>query len=343
MTQTIVTMREVAERAAVSLSTASLAVNDKPGVDQQTRRRVMQAAEALGYQRRGVGRPRKTPEVREVLCLAERAPQGSDRSRSPFRKRFIEGVRSRLVESGAHLTLGYGLGDEEADDVLDHLIESSDLSGVILLGVDEQYGVLNRLWREGLPFVVYNPAPRLHDCSYVGLSNLDGGRQAIEFLIERGRQRIGLLPAPMDYHFAWDRLHGARLAFERNGREPVCEVRLNPREPHVDEAELERACAKVLEAEPDSVFITKDNFALHCINVWERWGVRIPEDLWVVGFDGLPLRTESGKQTTSIAYDMRAVGWQTSDLLMQRLEGRTPFAQQGVLMPTHLMERDTTG
>jgi LacI family transcriptional regulator len=198
---------QIARRAGVSKSTVSLVLNNRPNVTEATRRRVLQSLEDL---RRESSSPAPSPhEVVNVLLIHP----ATLRSSQVFRE-LLQGVQSGIEHTKARLTLAVNQSPLESNHATHVLLHDRALKpdGVLVIGAQRDDPILGEIRTEKLPCVLLARQDVPADMSAVGMDNVGGARQAIEYLIALGHQRIAFLGGDAAYDYTHLRQQGYREA-----------------------------------------------------------------------------------------------------------------------------------
>jgi DNA-binding LacI/PurR family transcriptional regulator len=274
------TMRDVARVANVSLSTVSLVINGKPGVSQGRRERVHKAIKELGYSfenRQGNGLGTK------VFGLLMESLSEASRSEG-FYTRIVTGIEETAYSLGYQVLLHIY---RPAIDPIDSLREmmGRDVMGLIIANDgDVTPDVIQEIAEAGVPLVLvenYQPVP----ISAVTADNFSAGRIMTEYLIGLGHRRIGGIGGPNKYSSLRDRMRGHNIALIEHGLtvDPELQplpVSGNPRKGYVQMQQL-----LALPQPPTAVFAVSDRAALGAMDAIKDAGLRVPNDISVVGID----------------------------------------------------------
>ena len=216
MTKRRVTSRDVAARAGVSRTTVSFVLNDVPGVNisQETRKRVLQAAQELGYVPDAAARSlasRRTHTLGLVLVRNQ-----SHLAADAFLPQVIHGLAESTRQAGFRLLLEQ-VEDISRPDTYIHLVRAKHIDGIILSGPRSDDNQLTTLVSEGFPVVLLGQLPGNSAC-FVDVDNRSAAREAVEHLIGLGHQRIGCITnGPLQYTGSADRLAGYQDALQTGG------------------------------------------------------------------------------------------------------------------------------
>ncbi|WP_327722232.1 LacI family DNA-binding transcriptional regulator [Streptomyces sp. NBC_00490] len=270
-----VTIAYIAESAGVSVPTVSKVINGKSGVSADTRARVEELVNRYGY-RKPAGANRNN--VVELVFRELKHMWAVEIIRGVERVARQHGVGVMVSEFGLHETASVTWDDTVAR-------RPNCVLSVAQLSEAER----EQLTAKGIPFVVFDPATELpDDVPFVGATNWSGGRAATRHLTDLGHRRIAMISGPEDQLYCAARLDGYRSAIQAAGlpadAELIVHALLTP--------EGGSAAARSLLAVPDrptAIFTANDLQALGVYQAAREAGLRIPEDLSVVGFDDLPV------------------------------------------------------
>ena len=303
----------VAEQAGVSIATVSRVLNGTKAVNEDTRARVQAAVLALGYHVNGALPDRVRASPRLLLLLV---PDFAN----PYFAEIVKGVESVVRRNGygilvTEVSAALSRGSPELDPLYHRLAE-----GVIsLAGSADLKPLLTEL--PDLPWVACSECVSDADVQNVSIDHRQAAVDAVQYLINRGHQRIALLCANEDYLWARQRREGYEFALRRAGI-PVDPrlIRIARGTDYVDGLEAAGALL-AMEAAPSAVFAVSDTLAIGAIKAFRRVGRRVPEDISVVGFDDIPVAELFEPGLTTIAQPARELGAAAAELLLQRLRG----------------------
>ena len=274
------TMRDVAAAAGVSLSTVSLVVNGKPGVSQDRRERVLKVIKELNYI--PGGRQKSVVGTKIIGLLIESL---SEASRSEgFYLRIVSGIEDTAYELGYQVILHVYRPTIDPLNSIRELM-GRDVDGLIIANDgDITPNVIQNLAEAGIPMVLVENFQNF-PIHAVTADNFTAGRVMTEYLIQLGHQRIGTLGGPDKYSSLRDRMRGYRTAMLENGLplDPSLQpspVSGNPRKGYV---QMQKLIA--LPEPPTAVFAVSDRAAFGAMEAIKDAGLRIPDDISVVGID----------------------------------------------------------
>lgn len=334
MSQTV-TLREVAELAGVSLGTASQALNNRPNVAPDTRTRVLDAAQALGYQVRTTT-PCPEAEV-SLLGMLVKHDYGLEIVVNPFYSHVQAGVERECRRRGINLMYANIEVDASNHPVLwPQLIREERLEGLILVGTFIE-GAIDQLKRQiNMPIVLVDSyAPRLPYDSVV-TDNIGGVGQVVEHLLECGHRKIGLIGAN-DYSppSIRERREGFIRALQARG---IDDYFIEPSQ--LTREGGEEAAHRLLTRAPEvtAVVACNDETAIGVMHAALARGLSIPADLSVVGFDNIDLARDVTPPLTTVHVHKAWMGSLGVRTLLDRLQNPDQ-PRITVTVATQLIER----
>jgi LacI family transcriptional regulator len=326
-----VTIRDVASTAGVSVATVSKVINDRYGVSADTAAHVKSVIDELGYEASLVAQSLRNHQTNVIGILVA--------DLEPFSTELLKGAGDAIRGSGFELVV-YSAGGRVGEQVGWERRYLSRLSGTLIDGavlvtptvVDLQYGA---------PVVAVDPHTGPNGQPTVDSDNLRGARLATEHLLGLGHRRIAMLTGRPDLQSAQLREQGYREALADAGV-PVDEklIRIGAYDPATSAAQATEFLAQV--DRPTAVFAANDLSAIATIEVARGLGLRVPEDLSVVGFDNIPESTQCSPMLTTVEQPIRLMGERAVKLLIRLIRGEDEAADTHIRLPTSLIVRQST-
>ncbi|MFF9281653.1 LacI family DNA-binding transcriptional regulator [Streptomyces griseosporeus] len=329
------TLAVVAREAGVSVPTASKVVNGRQDVAPETRRRVTEALDRLGYVRRPRFDAAKPPRLVDLVVHSlEHSWSGA----------VLQGVEEAAYDVGLDVVVSAGLargrGGRARRDWLDKLTVRGSAGVLFNLAelTESQYAWLDA---HRIPFVLLDPVvePPAGVVS-VGAANWQGGVTATEHLLALGHERIAVIGGNRRMLCSGARVAGYRSALAAAGVPYRSEY---VRHGGFDEAVAGRRMRELLELPepPTAVFVCSDRMALGAYEALAERGVRVPEDLSVVGFDDLPESRWAVPALTTVRQPLAEMAATALRLLVRMMDGDHPESTRTELS-TRLVERAST-
>jgi len=333
-----VTMDEVAKAAGVSQATVSRVVNGNPRVNTATKRLVERTIDRLGFVPNVAARTLVTRRSDSIGVLI---PEPTSRVfGDPFFGQVLRGVSSALTARRQKLVL-FLPSTEDEEKELQAYLGAGHVDGVIMYSLHGNDPLPDQLRRRGVPVVVGGRPPSGSRVSYVDYDNRAGGVAATDHLVEIGRRTIATISGPLDMTAAIDRLDGYRDALRAAGLEP--DPGLETAGDFTQESGIV-AMQELLARRPDldAVFAANDVMATGALQVLERAGRRVPDDVAVVGFDDLPIAQTTRPPLSSVRQSLEVMGRELVNVLLERVEHRDSIARK-VVLETQLVVRQSSG
>lgn len=330
-TEARVTLSDVAVEAGVSLATISKVLNGRPDVSAATRARVEELLARHGYQRRS-GPTTAKPELLELVF------HELDRIWS---MELIDGVESVAKEHGLSVVLTV-TGDRHSpgSEWLEGVLRRRP-AGVILVFSDLPPVLRERLRSRAIPFAIVDPAgDPSPDVPSVGSANWSGGLAATRHLIELGHTRIAAITGPADMMCSLARLDGYRSAMNSAG------LSIDPSWVRFGDFHVEGGRAEAMRLldrpdRPTAIFAGSDLQALGTLEAARSLGLRVPEDLSIVGYDDIPLSRWVSPRLTTVHQPLRQMGVEAARLVLA-VAADGAIATQRMDLATSLVVRDST-
>ncbi|HEV2634872.1 MAG TPA: LacI family DNA-binding transcriptional regulator [Actinocrinis sp.] len=328
-------IKDVAQRAGVSVGTVSNVLNRPEMVSESTRLRVQAAIDALGFVRNEAARHLRAGQSRTIAYVLLDAG-------NPFFTDVAKGVEDVAREHGLAVFLCNS--DQDArreEDHLDLLLEQR-VRGVLITAVDQSSGRLATMPSLGVPVVLVDSpgaGEELKHCS-VGVDDLEGGDLAVTHLIERGDRGIAFV-GTSTIPQARSRLEGARRALERAGQPPEILPVLETVALNV--AEGQRAGQRLLgmpaRRRPTAVFCANDLLALGLLQEMTRQGVAVPDELAIVGYDDIEFASAAAVPLTSVRQPRKELGRCAAELLLKETQEGTAHRHRSIQFTAELVVR----
>lgn len=345
MTATLIkpkpTSFDIAYRAGVSQATVSRALRGSPLVSADTRRKVLAVAKELNYKvdKNASSLRRQHAETLALLLFEDPTDDGS--AINPFFMSMLASVTRACSRRRYDLLVSFQKMD---DDWHAEYQDSHRADGLILLGYGDYLAYrskLERMVRDGTHFVRWGSAVEDQHGLSVGCDNRHGGRVATEHLLSLGRQRIAFIgTATLQCPEFLDRYLGHCEALAANA------VTLDPRR-RVDAADscesvgyqaMQQLLARGIEF--DALFAASDLLAIGAMRALAEAGLRVPDDVAVVGFDDIPRARFANPPLTTVIQDTLAAGELLVDTLLSDIAGE---AIENRMMPARLAIRQSCG
>ncbi|MEO3814850.1 LacI family DNA-binding transcriptional regulator [Sphaerisporangium sp. B11E5] len=335
MTPGTVSIKEVAARAGVSPGTVSNVLNRPHKVAEGTRSRVEQVIRDLGFVRHGSASTLRAGHSRTVgLSVIDIG--------NPFFTDVAAGVEDYASDAGYAVILGNSSGDRVKEERNLRVFAEQRVRGLLITPFDDDPARLDVLRDRGIGVVlVDHPAHRPDQCS-VAVNDITGGRMAAAHLVERGATDLVYVTGPLSIRQCIERRVGAEQALTAAGLDPAAHLRVV--EMPAMNARAGQWAAELLlpEGVPDAVFCANDLLALGMLRGLMHAGVRVPEDVTLIGYDDIDFAAASTVSLSSIRQPTYKLGRIATELLLDECENPESHAHQQIMFQPELVVREST-
>jgi LacI family transcriptional regulator len=327
----LVGIKDVAKRAGVSIGTVSNVVNRPHVVAVATRNRVLSVIEELGYVRDESARQLRAGRSRimGLLVLDLGNPFFVDVARGAEQAAHAEGLNIITCNSGQR-------SDLEASYLA--MFAEQRVRGVLLSPVATSGEALRAFRRSGTPYVFVDRKAPTSEASSVAVDDIAGGALAARHLLETGHRRIAFVNGPAILAQCRDRERGLRTALEGSGVELTVLEAIG-----LDVSSGRDAGARLLgtSPRPTAVFCANDLLALGVLQAMVGAGVRIPEEMAIVGYDDIEFAGAAAVPLTSVRQPAQRLGRTAAELLLNETADTT-VEHQAVVFTPELVVREST-
>lgn len=331
-----ISVKDVASAAGVSVGTVSNVLNRPEKVSPTTLEHVQRVIADLGFIRNDAARQLRAGTNRAVGMIVLDV-------RNPFFTDVARGVELRLGTRGRPLILGSSGQDAERESTYLDLFEEQRVSGLLITPVGKVLPRLRRLRERGTAVVVVDRRTGSREFSSVAVDDVRGGRLGATHLVEGGRRRIAFIGGPRGLTQIQHRLRGIQ---EVVGAHDGCSMQFV--EAVTMDADAGRRGAEELlalapDARPDAIFAANDLVALGVLQALTLAGVRVPDDVAILGYDDIDFAASAAIPLSSIRQPREEMGAVATDLLLAAIEDATAAVRDIVLEPELVVRRSTGG
>jgi LacI family transcriptional regulator len=329
----MVTIKDVARAAGVSVATVSRVFNDSLLVRGATRARVREVAQRFGYSPHGVARSLVTRRTHAIGVLLPDLY-------GEFFSELIRGLDQAAQARGFHLLLSsaqhYGPAFEAALRAMRGWVD-----GLVVMAPDVD-AEFQRHLPEGFPVALINCPPNGRPIDRFAVGNFAGARAMVRHLVGLGHRRIAMLRGAEGNYDAGERLRGYRAALREAGLNPDATLELPG---DFRESGGHEAARKILAMadRPTAVFAANDLMAISAISAFREGGLRVPDDVAVGGFDDIPMARYVDPPLTSVHVDICALGERATSRLLDVLLEPRPRRPCRETLPATLVVRRSCG
>ena len=327
------TIKDVAREVGVSINTVSRALNGKPDVSPETRRQVLAVAERLNYTPNKLARGLRSNKTGIIgVVVADIA--------NPFFSAVVKGMGKAAKELGYSIILQDTGENYENEEEAIQITISEQVDGLLITPVQTEKRTIRMLQESNIPFVLVARHFDDLDTDYVVADDVQGGYLATAHLIEKGHEKIAFINGPAYNSSAIERFQGYKKALEAH------DIELNEKLMRNGALTMEDGynCGKALlmdhDPQPTALFTFSDFVALGAMKAIREAGLRIPEDIAVVGYDDIAFAFCLEVPLTTIRVPKREIGEEVVSILAKKMNGDGRHSR--LKMPVELVIRQSS-
>ncbi len=329
------TLEDVARQAGVSRATVSRVINGEKNVNEQTRQKVMEVIQQINFQPNVAARSLAAGRT-NVIGLVIPAGVAAIFA-DPYFPLLIQGVTTACNARDYSVMLW--LADPEYERrMIRQVLHSGLLDGVLVSSMLTDDPIVRALHESKKPFILIGRHPTL-DVNYIDADNVQGAREATLHLLRLGYKRVATITGPQNMIAGLDRLEGYRLALKERG------IAYDPQlvaEGDFSESGGYMAMHALLPYKPDAVFAATDMMAEGAMRAIRKAGLRIPQDIAIVGFDDMPNASRLSPPLTTIRQPTQRMGALAVNTLIDIIQNPAE-SKRHIVVPVELVIRESCG
>lgn len=333
-----ITLKEIAKKLNVSISTVSKALKDSPEISEKTKEMVTAYAKEYNYRPNNIALSLKSQRTKNIGVIVPEIVHH-------FFSSVINGVERAAVEKGYNVIVCLSDESFEKEVINMQMLANGSIDGFIMSlakGTQEKgdFHHINEVINQGMPVVMVDRVTAEVDCDKVIVDDFEGAYQAVKYLIKKGAQKIGLITMPDYMSVGKLRTEGYLKALREAGIEPDEKLMVKLENLNGGFNEIKDL---IYSNDLDAVFAVTEFFAVTAMKIAQKRGLRVPEDFAVIGFtDGIISQCASPSLTT-VSQHGEEIGKQATNMLINRLEDindDTPYTTS--ILKTTLVHREST-
>jgi DNA-binding LacI/PurR family transcriptional regulator len=331
-----VSLRDVARQAKVSVATVSMVLNDNPRISRATHMRVQRLIERMGYQ---PNRLAQSLSSRYTRVLAVLVPALRHAFADAYFGELISGICDRAGKLGYKVMLEQAKPEFIKERKHIEIFERRYIDGMLCLGTNDRHHFLEDFKSTGFPAIVVDNYFDQLNLDFAACDYCSGAEQVMNYLLQLGHRRIAMIQAAPEIHTARDVVRVYQQKLAAAGTTPL--------ESWIADGKFtEEGGAAAIESilsnhsEITAVFAANDKMAIGALHALGRMGLRVPQEISVVGFDNLQHAAFVTPSLTTVHLPLYQVGVLACERLIERIRGRIePITET---LPTHLVVREST-
>ena len=332
-----VSIKEVAKIAGVSIATVSRCINNPEKVTERTRLKVQAAIQETGYSPNTLAQSFRRGRTNVVMVVL---PSVGD----PFFTPVMRGVRTAAKAKGYSVLIEETQLNTMTDDEISAMLVSKQTDGIILLASMSPFGtdVLSAKSRRRIPIVIgcETISPELAEFPSVHIDNVAAAKEATNYLISQGHERIGMIYGQGSSLLTKDREFGYRAAMKQ-ARLPIADGWIVEGQLTISGA---RKATRVLinhNDRPTAIFCANDEMAIGCLHETKSAGLTVPDDMSIVGFDDIRYAEVTDPPLTTISQPAEEIGERVMYRLCRRIEEGSLNNSEAEIVPHKLVVRQS--
>jgi LacI family transcriptional regulator len=328
-------LEDIAKIAGVSKSTVSRVINNQPNVSARTRQKVLDVIRASDYHPNTAARALVTRHtgILSIVIPAALSATFAD----PYFPALVQSISIAANENNYATMLWVGNNAEEEERYCDRILSNGLFDGIILASAVDDDPLLRRLVMSSVPHVLIGP-PQQGVQNYVDVDNRAAACEAVTHLINLGCKRIGTVTGPLHLGAARMRLEGYRDALGQGGLFVDESLIVSG---NFDMPSGYSGAKKLIGQNIDALFCASDMIALGALRALLESGLRVPDDVALVGFDDMPFAVTSDPPLTTVHQPLADLGRRSVDVLLSLIEDEPQ--QRQLVLSAHLIIRNTCG
>ncbi len=329
-------IREVAKRARVSLGTVSNVLNRPEIVAEETRLRVLQAIEEIGFVRNGSARQLRAGRSQHIGLVVLDVT-------NPFFTEIARGVEDLANQAGYVVILCNSEDSVEKESHYLHMLEEQRTQGVLITPVQSDASYLQRFRQRGIAVVLLDRPSRISDLCSVAVDDVRGGELAVTHLLEQGHRCIAFVHGPLSIKQCADRRRGVLRALKTAGLDPERAL-LDITTPTQNAREGEESMEKLLSAriKPTAAFCANDLLALGLMRKLIKHGLSVPGDMALVGYDDVEFASVLITPLTSIRQPKYELGRMAAEMLLDEANHPATHQHKHIVYQPELIIRESS-
>lgn len=330
-----VTIKDIAKELGISTSTVSRALRDSYEISADTKQLVLDCAEKLNYRPNPIALSLKEKRSRSIgVVVCEIA--------NSFFSQVINGIESIAYDRGYNVIISQSNESYEREMMDLHYLSSRSIDGLLISLSTETNDMshLQALHQKNLPIVMFDRVTNEINTHKVVANNFKGAYEATEYLLSQGYKRIAAIANSEFLSITTERLDGYRQALDKYGIKEIPALVKHCFYGGLVASEIQEAVGKLLSLKqrPDAIITMSDKLTTGCLKTLNANGVKVPEDMALVGFSNSDLVELLCPPLTVVCQPAMEMGQAATELLLQLIESKHPVTEfENRVLPPHLI------
>ena len=307
-----VTIKDVAKKAGVGITTVSRAMNDKSEILEETKKNILKIADELGYRPNSLAKSLVTRKSKTIGVLI---PD----SMYSFFSDMVQGIADENLLRGYSIVLSHSQGDADRELEYIRILEERRVDGMLIYPVQEDDRYIGELKKSSIPFVFLNRHTNELECDFVINDNFHGAYLAVDYLIKKGHSEITYLCAKQASSTGRERIEGCQEAFKRNDLN-LTSLNIKNCKPNIESCYNHVKNHLIENKKITAIFVWDDKLAIGAYKAVFEAGLRIPEDIAIIGYNDIETSKYLSPPLTTIRQATHQIGETAAKILLDKLE-----------------------
>ncbi|MEN8117009.1 MAG: LacI family DNA-binding transcriptional regulator [Bacteroidota bacterium] len=331
------TIHDIAKKLNIAASTVSRALNDNPLISESTSKKIKKTAKEMGYRPNTMAanfRTKRTNTIGVIVPLINRH----------FFSSVISGIEDIAYQQGFAVTISQSNDKLEKEDKIAHSLFSNRVDGVIIsIGMEtKSFDHLKLFSERKIPLVFFDRIVEEIKAHKIVVNDFNGGYKATKHLVGQGAKRVAHIAGPLNLNIYKKRQEGYCQALKDSGLEIDESIIIHT---NLRREDGTRAIKKLMQHKkrPDAIFCANDTTALSSIIYLQKNGIKVPDDVAIVGFSNEPFSEVVTPSISTIRQPGFTMGQKTAELIINQINNRNLETEfETITMPTELIIRNSS-
>lgn len=328
------TIKDIAKKAGVGVTTVSRALNDKSEIRQGTKDKILKIADELGYKPNSLAKSLVTRKTNSIGVLI---PDTMD----AFFSEMVQGIADECLDSGYSIVLSHTQGNANKELEYLRLMQEKRVEGMLIYPLQEDDRYIDELKNITIPYVFLNRHTNELECDYVMNDNIYGAYLAVDHLVKRGHKKITYICAKPHSSSGLERIEGCKKAIREN-KMPSSSLNVITCKPRIESC-YNRVREHLLERKDvTAIFAWDDKLAIGARKAIFEAGRRIPQDVALVGFNDIEISKYLFPPLTTIRLATAQIGETAAVILFNKLKSGEDNQKRQIVIKPELIRREST-
>ncbi len=331
-----ITIYDIAEKLNITAATVSRALNNNPNISDATKELVMKTAEKMNYEQNKLALALKSGKSNNVGVIVPRID-------SNFFGSVIRGIEEELNAFGYHIIICQTHGDEAKEVANIDALLNSQVDAIFISTSSKNKASFERVLRKEVPLIFFDRKKTMDNVSSVTINDFEGGYNATQHLIDVGSKKIAYLSGDLNIEIFNDRFSGYKQALIDNGIEFSKDYLIFTKSSTEDGRKAVKKLLK-LKNPPDAIFSSSDFAALGAIQELKTKGLRVPEDIAIIGFSNEPFTKFMELSISTVDQSPLEMGKMTAKVFLEQVNNseKIKIEKKVVLEPEIIIRKSSS-